>query len=62
MRASVILPAMRSAGLGDVSVHRYGFFPPLVVNRTSGRRLERALERVRPLRNVSAFQLFVGHP
>jgi SAM-dependent methyltransferase len=63
MRASVILPAMRYAGLGDVSVHRYGFFPPPVVNRKPGRTLERALERVRPLRSVSAFQLFVGrHP
>jgi len=60
MRAGVILPAMRAAGLGDVFVRRYGFFPPFVVNREPGRAVERALERVRPLRPVSAFQLFVG--
>jgi SAM-dependent methyltransferase len=60
MRAGAILPAMRAAGLSDVSVHRYGFFPPSVANRPSGRRIERALEGVRPLRPVSAFQLFVG--
>ena len=60
MRPRVILPAMRAAGLGDVSVRRYGFFPPQLANRSVGRRLEVALERIRPLRPVSAFQLFVG--
>ncbi len=60
MRPGVILPALRAAGLTDVFVHRYGFFPPQIVNRRSGRAVERALERVRPLRPVAAFQLFVG--
>jgi SAM-dependent methyltransferase len=60
MRPGVILPAMRAAGLIDVSVRRYGFFPPLVTNRRLGRKVEHALERVRPLRPVSAFQLFAG--
>jgi SAM-dependent methyltransferase len=60
MRPGVILPAMRAAGLTDVRVLRYGFFPPFLVNRKAGRRLERALERVLPLHPVSAFQLFLG--
>ena len=60
MRPAVILPAMRAAGLSDVFVHRYGFFPPQVVNRGAGRAVEHALERIRPLRPVAAFQLFVG--
>jgi hypothetical protein len=60
MRPSVILPAMRAAGLVDVAVRRYGFFPPAVVNRRPGRSAEQALERLRPLRPVSAFQLFAG--
>jgi SAM-dependent methyltransferase len=60
MRPAVILPAMRAAGLTDISIRRYGFFPPFVANRRTGQRLERALERIRFLRPVSAFQLFVG--
>jgi SAM-dependent methyltransferase len=63
MRPGVIVPAMRAAGLSGVSVRRYGFFPPFLVNRKTGRALEKALEHVRPLRPVSAFQLFHGlHP
>jgi SAM-dependent methyltransferase len=63
MRPGVIVPAMRAAGLSNVSVQRYGFFPPFFVNRKTGRSLEKALEQVRPLRPVSAFQLFHGlHP
>jgi SAM-dependent methyltransferase len=60
MRPGVVLPAMRAAGLTDVAVRRYGFFPPVLANRRFGRRVEGTLERVRPLRPVSAFQLFVG--
>jgi SAM-dependent methyltransferase len=60
MRPSVILPALRNAGLRDVLVHRYGFFPPQITNRAPGRVVERALERVRPLRTVAAFNLFAG--
>ncbi|MDX6408581.1 MAG: 2-polyprenyl-6-hydroxyphenyl methylase / 3-demethylubiquinone-9 3-methyltransferase [Gaiellaceae bacterium] len=60
MRPGVILPAMRTAGLSDVSVHRYGFFPPFLTNRKAGRTMEKGLEQVMPLRPVSAFQLFLG--
>lgn len=60
MRSAVILPALRAAGLADLRVLRYGFFPPFIANRDSGRAVERMLERVAPLRPVSAFQLFLG--
>ena len=60
MRPSVIFPALRRAGLSDAQVHRYGFFPPQVANRTAGRALERTLEQLRPLRRISAFQLFIS--
>ena len=60
MRPAVIVPAMRAAGLRRMSVRRYGFFPPFVANRGWGRTLEAALERIPPLRPVSAFQLFIG--
>ncbi|HWJ33343.1 MAG TPA: class I SAM-dependent methyltransferase [Gaiellaceae bacterium] len=60
MRPGVILPALSAAGLTDVFVHRYGFFPPQLANLAIGRAVERALERVRPLRPVAAFNLFGG--
>jgi SAM-dependent methyltransferase len=60
MRPGVILPALHAAGLSDVRFHRYGFFPPFLANRETGRRVERALERVSVLRPISAFQLFLG--
>jgi SAM-dependent methyltransferase len=60
MRPGVILPALRSAGLSDDYVYPYGFFPPQIANLAAGRRVERALERVSPLRAVSAFQIFGG--
>ena len=60
MRPGVIAPAMRAAGLSDVSVRRYGFFPPFLANRRTGRVIEKALEQIGPLRPASAFQLFLG--
>jgi SAM-dependent methyltransferase len=60
MRPGVIVPAMRAAGLIDVTVRRYGFFPPFLANRRKGRVFEKALEQIGPLRPVSAFQLFLG--
>ena len=61
MRPGVILPALHAAGLSGARVVQYGFFPPFVANRRIGRGLERALERVPPLRPISAFQLVLGH-
>ncbi len=60
MRPAVILPALEAAGLSDVQVRRYGFFPPFLANGEKGRAVEQALERVRVLRPISAFQLFLG--
>jgi SAM-dependent methyltransferase len=60
MRRSVLFPAMSAAGLGRLSLRRFGFFPPFAANTRRGRRAEAALERVRPLRPVLPFQLFGG--
>ena len=59
MHPGVIFPAMRSAGLTDLSLHRFGFFPPFITNRTWGLALEKQLERFplwRPLLPAVIFQ------
>lgn len=58
MRPGRIARAMRAGGLEDPCTSRFGFLPPVLANRSWGARLERGLERVAPLRPVSAFQLF----
>lgn len=60
MRKGVILPAMRDAGLTDLHVRRFGFFPPFLSNRSWGRSVEGVLERFPPWRPVLPFQLFAG--
>ena len=60
MRRGVVFRAMRNAGLHDLALQRFGFFPPAIYNRAWGARLEGGLERA-PLWNVVLpFQLFKG--
>ena len=58
MRPSVVLRSMERAGFTNVACERYGFTPPFLYNRPSGRRLDRALEAVPLLEPVRAFQIF----
>jgi SAM-dependent methyltransferase len=58
MRPRRIARAMEQGGLRAPRASRFGFFPPALANRPAGARLEAALERVAPLRPLSAFQLF----
>jgi 2-polyprenyl-3-methyl-5-hydroxy-6-metoxy-1,4-benzoquinol methylase len=58
MRESGVFRAMEAAGLENPAAERFGFFPPFVVNRAFGPRLEDAFERVRLWRSVLPFQLF----
>jgi SAM-dependent methyltransferase len=60
MRPGRIARAMRAGGLTAPRCGRFGFLPPFAANRPWGARLERGLERIAPLRPVSAFQLFQG--
>ena len=60
MRRDVIFGAMKAAGLQELALRRFGFFPPFLANRPAGRRVEATLERVRPLERVLPFQLFRG--
>jgi hypothetical protein len=58
MREQQVFGAMAAAGLVEPALKRFGFFPPFLVNRRFGPRLEGALERVRVWRPFLPFQLF----
>jgi SAM-dependent methyltransferase len=60
MRPSVVLRSMERAGFAGAACERYGFTPPFLYNRPSGRRLDRALEAVPLLEPVLAFQVFTA--
>jgi len=53
--------AFREGGLGELQIHRFGFFPPPIFNRFSAARsLERHLESVRAVRGLLPFLLVSG--
>ena len=60
MRQPNVFRAMGSAGLENVSLHRFGFLPPFVTNRRWGPRLERGFESLRVWNRFLPFQLFRG--
>jgi SAM-dependent methyltransferase len=60
MRPQTAFRAMRDAGLKNVSLHRFGFFPPFIANRRWGGRTEATLERLKIFERVLPFQLFRG--
>lgn len=60
MRRGPVFRAMKSAGFTELTLERFGFFPPFLANRPAGRKLERLLERMPPFRPVLPFQLFGG--
>ena len=60
MRRGPMFAAMARAGLKDVAIERFGFFPPFLANRSWGGRLERFIERIPPLRPILPFQIFHG--
>jgi SAM-dependent methyltransferase len=60
MRRGPVFRAMQGAGLRDLAMARYGFFPPFVTNRRWGAKVESVLERVPLWRPFLPFQLFRG--
>jgi SAM-dependent methyltransferase len=60
MRRTVIFGALRGAGLRELAMARFGFFPPFLANRRWGRRVEAVLERIPVWRGLLPFQLFRG--
>lgn len=57
MTAKNFLRSADYAGLKNISVEKYGFFPPFVVNNKIGRSAESVLEKVKIFKGVSAFQI-----
>lgn len=60
MRPTILFPAMGAAGFGELSLRRFGFFPPLLANTRWGRRLETILESFPLWQHALPFQLFRG--
>ncbi|MCH8286635.1 class I SAM-dependent methyltransferase [candidate division KSB1 bacterium] len=60
MRKKVIFNAMKEAGLSNLDVGRFGFFPPFLANTSWGARLEGFLEKLPFLLPFLPFQLFTG--
>ena len=60
MRRGPVFEAMRTAGLTELKLERFGFFPPFLTNRRLGQRLESVLERFPLWRWALPFQLFGG--
>ncbi|MCS7060641.1 MAG: class I SAM-dependent methyltransferase [Anaerolineae bacterium] len=60
MRRSVLFNAMRRAGLENLELTRFGFFPPFLTNRTWGARLESILERIPLWKFALPFQIIKG--
>ena len=60
MRPRVVAEAMEKAGLENLALERFGFFPPLITNRRWGERLETLMESVRIWSRFLPFQLFRG--
>ena len=60
MRPGLLLKALHAAGLEEVRLERFGFFPPLIGNRPRAAAVERGLERIGPLRPFLPFQLIGG--
>ncbi|MDO8671693.1 MAG: methyltransferase domain-containing protein, partial [Dehalococcoidia bacterium] len=60
MRPSLVFRAMKGAGLEQVRMTRFGFFPPFAANQQWGPRLEAVLERVPVWNPFLPFQLFAA--
>jgi len=59
MRKSYMLSAIREAGLKPVKVVSYGFFPPFIMNKDWGSKLNDVLEKKHLLSFAHAFQVFI---
>jgi SAM-dependent methyltransferase len=57
MRKGRVFRAMRHAGLTNLRVHRFGWFPPVLANTRAGAKAERVLEKI-SLRAMLPFQFF----
>jgi len=60
MRQGVVFQAMRQAGLVNLKVKRFGFFPPFLTNQSWGPAIENRLERLFGWTKTLPFQIFSG--
>lgn len=55
-----LVAPMLNAGLADIKIHRFGFFPPLLMRLPLVAGLESAIQRIGPLEPILPFQIFGG--
>lgn len=60
MRKGYIFEAMQQANMIDLRIKRFGFFPPMIVNRRFGQSLERPFEAFPLWHPLLPFQIFMG--
>ncbi len=60
MRKKPIFQAMESAGLEQITIHRFGFFPPFITNTALGSVLESNFEKFPLWKAILPFQIFMG--
>lgn len=61
MRPQVLFKAMQKAGLSNMEIKRFGFFPPFLTNLPGGQKIESYFEKFPLWRKFLPFQLFMGH-
>ena len=57
MRPGFVFPMLQRLGFTDLDTSLYGMFPPFVSHTAIGGGIERGLERIAPLRPLSAFRI-----
>lgn len=60
MRKNLIFKAMKDAGLTNLEIHRFGFFPPFITNTYFGEQLEGVFEKFPLWQQILPFQIFIG--
>ena len=60
MTRSKLFRSMKNAEFSDLSLKRYGFFPPFISNRKLGSKLENILEKVTVFKPILPFQIFTA--
>ena len=61
MRRGYIFDAMEKAGFENLSIERFGFFPPMIVNRPGGQTVESIFESIPIWKPILPFQMFMGY-
>jgi len=57
MRKKTIFPLLESLGFKKISIERYGFFPPFIINKSFGNGLDKRLEKIKMFNFFLPYQI-----